>query len=127
MRENPNGGRAVVYLLDGDAAVRDSLSALLGELGVEVRAFASAAAFLAEGCRGGTGCVVADAHLPDMDGAELLERLRGRGERLPVILLSSDEDLALAVRALRAGALDWIEKPFVAGALLERVRQTLRR
>lgn len=114
-----------VYVVDADAAVREGLSALLAENRVTVRTFASAEAFLAELPAADRGCLIVEVHLPGMDGLELLERLRARGRRLPVIVLASCSDVPTAVRAMRSGALDFIDKPFIDRVLLNRVRQAL--
>lgn len=114
-----------VYVVDADAAVREGLSALLAENRVTVRTFASAEEFLAESPAADRGCLIVEVHLPGMDGLELLERLRARGMRLPVIVLASCSDVPTAVRAMRSGALDFIDKPFIDRVLLNRVRQAL--
>lgn len=114
-----------VYVVDADAAVREGLSALLAETRATVRTYASAEAFLAEASISARSCLIVEVHLPGMDGLELLERLRARGMRLPVIVLASCSDVPTAVRAMRSGALDFIDKPFIDRVLLNRVRQAL--
>ncbi len=114
-----------VYVVDADAAVREGLSALLAETRATVRTFASAEAFLAEPFAAERGCLIVEVHLPGMDGLELLERLRARGVHLPVIMLASCSDVPTAVRAMRIGAMDFIDKPFINRVLLNRVRQAL--
>lgn len=101
-----------VFIVDDDAAVRDSLAALLEAEGFSVEAFDSAKAFLAgykpkEAC-----CVIADIRMPDMDGLELQEEIIRKGWGLPVIIITGHGDVPLAVRAMKAGAVDFIEKPF---------------
>jgi FixJ family two-component response regulator len=114
-----------VYVVDADAAVREGLGALLAETGVTVRAYASAEEFLSEPPATGSGCLVVEVHLPGMDGLELLERLHTLGIRLPAIMLASCSDVPTAVRAMRMGAMDFIDKPFIDRVLLSRVRQAL--
>jgi two-component system response regulator FixJ len=109
--------KGTIFVVDDDAAVRDSLSELLEAEGFLVEAYDSAKAFLAgykpkEAC-----CVVADIRMPDMDGLELQEEIIRRGLGLPVIIITGHGDVPLAVRAMRAGAVDFIEKPFDDEAL----------
>jgi two-component system response regulator FixJ len=104
--------KGTIFIVDDDEAVRDSLGALLETEGFSVEAFASAKAFLAgfkpkEAC-----CVIADIRMPDMDGLELQEEIIKRGWGLPVIIVTGHGDVPLAVRAMKAGAVDFIEKPF---------------
>ena len=101
-----------VFIVDDDAAVRDSLAALLEAEGFAVEAFASAKAFLAGFAPKEACCVVADIRMPDMDGLELQEEIIRRGWGLPVIIVTGHGDVPLAVRAMKAGAVDFIEKPF---------------
>lgn len=121
-----SGPRATVYVVDADPAVRDGLHTLFTGLGLDVELYPNAEAFLDAPVVSGPHCLVAEVHLPGLNGVELLDELRRRGRATPAVLLSSDGDLALAVRALRAGALDVLDKPFVAAALADRVRQALR-
>jgi len=104
--------KGTVFVVDDDAAIRDSLAALLDAEGYSVEIYDSARAFLAgyrpkEDC-----CVVADIRMPDMDGLELQEEIIRRGLGLPVVIITGHGDVPLAVRAMRAGAVDFIEKPF---------------
>ncbi|MGE4063147.1 MAG: response regulator FixJ [Rhodospirillaceae bacterium] len=104
--------KATVFVVDDDAAVRDSLSALLEADGFTVETFDSAKSFLGgykpkEAC-----CVIADIRMPDMDGLQLQEEIIHRGLGLPVIIITGHGDVPLAVRAMKAGAVDFIEKPF---------------
>jgi two-component system, LuxR family, response regulator FixJ len=114
-----------VYVVDSDMAVREGLSALLAGANVMVRTFASAEEFLSELPATGSGCLVAEVHLPGMDGLELLERLRTLDIQMPAIMLASCSDVPTAVRAMRCGAMDFIDKPFIDRVLLSRVRQAL--
>jgi len=114
---------ARVFVVDDDADVRASIRALLEAAGVAVETYESATALLARGESFGRGCVVADIRMPDMDGLELQEELTRRGIRLPVIIVTGHGDVALAVRAMKAGAVDFIEKPFDADLLLDSIRR----
>lgn len=101
-----------VFIVDDDAAVRDSLAALLEAEGFSVEAFDSAKAFLAGYTPKDACCVIADIRMPDMDGLELQEEIIRKGWGLPVIIITGHGDVPLAVRAMKAGAVDFIEKPF---------------
>jgi two-component system response regulator FixJ len=115
---------ALVHIVDDDLAVRQSLAFLLATDGLAVRVHDSAAAFLAaEADR--VGCVVTDVRMPDIDGVELLHRLRQRGAMPPVIVMTGHADVALAVEAMKAGAVDFIEKPFDDELLLSSIRSAL--
>jgi two-component system response regulator FixJ len=114
-----------VCIIDDDEAVRDSLQALFEAEGLEVAAFASAKDFLAGGPVG-AGCLVTDLRMPDMNGLELLAALAERAEAPPVIMITGHGDVPLAVRAMKLGAVDFIEKPFDAQLLAARVREALR-
>jgi two-component system response regulator FixJ len=113
-----------IVVVDDDDAVRDSLEALLMAEGFEVTAFASATAFLQADLA--AGCVITDMRMPEMSGLELLAALSRRADAPPVIMITGHGDVPLAVRAMRLGAVDFIEKPFEPGVLLARVRDALR-
>ena len=101
-----------IFVVDDDAAVRDSLKILLTAAGYEPELYASARAFLERSDAGHAGCLLADVRMPDMDGLELQEELTKRGSKLPVIIMTGHGDVPLAVRAMKAGAVDFLEKPF---------------
>jgi two-component system response regulator FixJ len=111
-------GTATVHVVDDDAAMRDSLRMLLEAAGFAVRTFDSASAFLASGPMG-LGCVLTDVRMPEIDGLALLRRLRERGVHLPVIVMTGQGDIAIAVQAMKAGAIDFLEKPFDDATLIE--------
>ena len=115
----------VVFVVDDDDAVRESLEFSLQLAGHRVESFSSAAAFLASGGPERKGCLVTDVRMPDMDGIELQEELKKRGSSLPVIVITGHGDIPLAVRAMKAGAGDFLEKPFARDALLAAVRRAL--
>ena len=116
-----------VIVVDDDADVRDSLEALLKSAGFEARLFESGAALLASFRPEEAGCIVADIRMPDMDGLTLQAKLTERKNTLPVIIITGHGDVPLAVRAMKAGALDFIEKPFDDDRLLDSVRRALDR
>lgn len=115
----------IVHVVDDDVAVRQSLAFLLSTAGYAVRVHESAVAFLAAlpGVR--DGCVVTDIRMPEMDGLELQRQLRTLNVGLPVIVITGHGDIALAVQAMKAGAVDFIEKPFDDEVLLAAVRTAL--
>ncbi|MPY74954.1 MAG: response regulator [Alphaproteobacteria bacterium] len=117
---------AKVYVVDDDDAVRDSLEALLSAFGFEVEPFASGAAFLDACGAVGKGCVLLDIRMPRMDGMEVQERLHGLRPDLPVIMITGHGDVAMAVRAMKAGAVDFVEKPLREETLLQSVEAALR-
>jgi len=107
-----------IYIVDDDEAVRDSLSALLDARGYTVHAFASAPEFLALAPTLRLGCLIVDIRMPEMDGLELQQRLVERGLRFPLIVITGHGDVPLAVRAMKAGAIDFIEKPFAVETII---------
>ena len=114
--------KARVYIIDDDDAVRDSLSLQLEATGYEVASFPSAIRFLAIAGTLQPGCVISDVQMPDMDGMELQQRLSDMKLDFPVVIVTGHADVALAVRAMKAGAVDFIEKPFEERAILDSVR-----
>lgn len=111
---------ATVHVVDDDPAMRDSLQMLLQAAGFAVRTFASAVAFLASDPQP-LGCVLTDVRMPEIDGLALLRHLREQGVQLPVIVMTGQGDIAIAVQAMKAGAIDFLEKPFTDDALIEAV------
>jgi two-component system response regulator FixJ len=105
-----------IHVVDDDDAMRESLVALLEDAGYEARAYASAEQLLARRPLE-PGCVVSDIRMPGMDGLTLLRTLRAEGRELPLILITGHGDVPLAVAAMKAGAVDFLEKPFDAEAL----------
>lgn len=116
----------VVYVVDDDAAMRHSLEWLLTPLGLEVRAFATAAEFLAGYDKERVACLVTDVRMPGMSGLELHETLAKSSAPMPVIVITGHGDVPMAVRAMRAGAVDFIEKPLNNQVLIERIHEALR-
>ena len=118
-------GSAIVHVVDDDAAVRDSLGLLLESAGFSVRTYGSATAFLADLPQHAAGCVLTDVRMPELDGLALQRRLHEQGSRLPVIVMTGHGDVPIAVEALKAGAVDFLEKPFDDEHLLVAVRGAL--
>lgn len=116
---------ATIHVIDDDAALRDSLAFLLGSAGLLVRGFESAQAFLQELASIEAGCVVTDIRMPGIDGLELLRLLQEMGKGLPVIVMTGHGDVPLAVKAMRLGAADFVEKPFEDEVMIDAVRSAL--
>ena len=108
-----------VSVVDDDEAVRDGLSGLLDAGGYTCRTFSSAREFLEAAPTLRPGCLIADIRMPGMDGLELQRRLTEQRLPFPLIVITGHGDVPLAVRAMKAGALDFIQKPFAASAILE--------
>lgn len=116
---------SIVHLVDDDEAIRDALVWLLNSRGIEARAWPSAEAFLADYNDGMRGCVILDVRMLAMSGPELFERLTERSCQMPVIFLTGHGDVPLAVQAIKAGAFDFIEKPFREPELVDRIQDAL--
>jgi two-component system response regulator FixJ len=116
-----------VYIVDDDEAVRDSLSALLEACGHRVRSFGLAHAFLDAAATLPPGCLIVDIRMPEMDGLELQRQLSDRSLGFPMIVITGHGDVPLAVRAMKTGALDFIEKPFASPTILASVEAALAR
>lgn len=114
-----------VFVVDDDSAVRESLSLLIRSMALPVETFDSARSFLDDCDPARPGCLVLDIRMPGMSGLELQDLLARRGVRLPVIFITGHGDIAMAVRAMKSGAVDFIEKPFNDQQLLERINQAL--
>ena len=117
----------VVFIVDDDEAVRDSLEALLVAKGHRVDAYASGDEFLAAYRPDFRGCALVDLRMPGIDGIGVIERLKARGSKLPVVVVTGHGDVPLAVKAMKAGAIDFIEKPYNNQTILDTVRQALAR
>lgn len=117
--------KPTVYIVDDDAEVRSSLRLLLESDGLHVKTYASAEEFLRVGSPEWTGCLLLDVALPGMKGTELQGEIAKRGITLPIIFLTGYGDIPMSVRAVRAGAFDFLEKPVSPDALLERVHAAL--
>jgi two-component system response regulator FixJ len=124
---NANANQRVVHVVDDDAAIRDSLSFLLGSADFEARVYESALAFLDHIGDLAPGCIVTDVRMPGMSGLELVVKLKEIGVAHPVIVLTGHADVALAVEAMKAGVVDFIEKPFDDETLLAAVKTAVAR
>ena len=111
----------VVHIVDDEEAVRNSLAFLLGTSGFATRIHESASAFLAMAPSVRNGCLITDLRMPDIDGVELLKRLKAIDALLPAIVISGHGDVHMAVEAMKNGALDFIEKPFSDDVLIKSI------
>ncbi|HEY9010871.1 MAG TPA: response regulator FixJ [Devosia sp.] len=113
----------VVHIVDDEEAVRNSLAFLLSSAGFAVRVHESATDFLAIAMDITNGCLITDLRMPDIDGVQLLRRLRDSDAMLPAIVITGHGDVQMAVEAMKAGAIDFIEKPFSDEVLIESIRR----
>ena len=116
-----------VYVVDDDTAVRESLDALLSSVGFVTVSFGSAAEFLQRFEPSGAACILLDVRMPGMDGLTLLEVLGDNRKGVPVVIMTGHGDVPMAVRAIRGGAADFVEKPFSSTRLLESIQSAITR
>ncbi len=122
-----------VFIVDDDLSMREALTSLLRSTGLRVQAFASAAEFLAHLAQpapatptpGGPACLVLDVRMPGMSGLELQRELGERGARLPIVFITGHGDIPMTVRAMKAGAVEFLPKPFRDQDLLDAIAQSL--
>ena len=114
-----------VYIVDDDADLRDSLCWLIAGVGLQVASFADGADFIEAYDPNQAGCLITDVRMPVQSGLALQEELAARSIGLPVIVITGHADVPTAVRAMRAGAIDFIEKPFSEQHFLDRIQQAL--
>lgn len=117
----------IVYLLDDEPEMLKALTRLLRAEGLRVRGFASARDFLAREAYWGPACLVLDVAMPEIDGLQIQELLSESGTELPIIFLTGHGDIPMSVRAMKAGAEDFLTKPVNAADLLQAIRAALRR
>lgn len=121
----PNPDQPLVYLVDDDAAIRDSLGLLLQSVGLECEVFASAVEFLEAYDPTRCACLVADIRMPGLSGLELQQRLNERRARIPIVFITGHGDVPMAVTAMKSGAMDFLQKPFRDQDLLDRINKAL--
>jgi FixJ family two-component response regulator len=117
----------MVFIVDDDGSIRDAVANLLDAVGIEVRGFASAETFLAEDRPTVPSCLVLDVRLPGISGLQFQERLVEAGVRIPIIFISAHADVPMSVRAMKAGAVEFLPKPFRDQDLLDAVQLALAR
>ncbi len=123
--ETQSEQQGVVFIVDDDEALRDSLRWLIESVGLMVETHDSADSFLQSYYPGQSGCLLLDVRMPGMSGLELQEQLESRDVRLPIVIITGHGDVAMAVRAMKAGAMDFIEKPFDDELLLASIQRAL--
>lgn len=114
-----------VFIVDDDPAVRDAICWLMEQVKLKVQVFASADEFLANYVPGTRGCVILDIRMPGMSGLELQERLKASSSLLPIIVITGHGNVSIAVRAMKAGAVEFLQKPFNDQVLLDTVQSAL--
>ena len=125
MRGNSTSMRPTIFIIDDDAAVRDALKLLLRSVGQAVETFGSAPEFLDAYSEDRPGCLVLDIRMPGMSGLELQQKLNEKHSILPIIFITGHGDVPMAVEAMQAGAVDFIQKPFRDQDLIDRINQAL--
>lgn len=119
------GKEPIVFVVDDDQALRTSLKWLIESVGLGVETYASAKEFMASYYPGRAGCLLLDVRMPGMSGLELQEHFAKNHINIPIIIITGHGDVPMAVRALKSGAVDFIEKPFNDELLLEGIRNAL--
>ncbi len=117
---------AKIFIVDDDHAVRDSLQWLIESVGMPVQSFASGTQFLESGVLDAVGCAILDIRMPGMSGIEVFEEMKLRDSDMPVLFLTGHGDVHLAVRAMKIGAYDFLEKPFNDQSLLDLIQKAIR-
>jgi FixJ family two-component response regulator len=116
----------MVYIVDDDPDMRDSLRWLMKTVGLRAQTFPSAADFLRDFTPNGPGCVILDVRMPGTSGLDLFEELVARGEGMPVIFITAYADVPMAVRAMKSGAVEFVEKPFNRQTLLDKIQRAIK-
>jgi len=117
----------MVFIVDDDASVRKSLERLVRSVGLRGETFASAPEFLQRAAADGPSCLVLDVRMPGVSGLVLQERLAAVGHRIPIIIITGHGDITMSVRAMKAGAVDFLPKPFNDQDLLESIQEAIAR
>lgn len=115
----------IVYVVDDDKLARESLEWLIESVGLPVKVYSTGQSFLADYHEKMVGCLVLDVRMPDINGMDLFVKLQSKGCGLPVIIMTGHADVAMAVRAMKAGAYDFIEKPYNDSLMLERIQSAI--
>jgi FixJ family two-component response regulator len=117
----------IVFVVDDDISVRESLEALIRDEGWRPRLFESARGFLARTPTSAPSCLILDVNLPDLSGLDLQQRITGESAAMPIIFITGHGDIPTSVQAMKAGAMEFLTKPFNTGVLIEAIRGALRR
>jgi FixJ family two-component response regulator len=121
--EGARGANETVFIVDDDLSIREGLSNLLEVVGINAKCFATAEGFRAHWSEAMTGCLLLDARLPGISGVEFQEELRNAGVRIPVIFMTAHGDIPMVRKVLKAGAIEFLTKPFQKEELLHAVEQ----
>jgi FixJ family two-component response regulator len=124
-REMPPGSAGQIFIVDDDAAVRETLSMVFTNAGYDVVRFAEGATLLAAVKDRSPVCIILDVHIPGKSGLDILKQLNAQDYAAPVFIMSGQGDIAMAVDAIKNGALDFIEKPFRGSEVVTRVRAAI--
>jgi len=119
--------QATVHVIDDDVSLRDALGLLLPSIGLDVRTYASVQEFLDAGAHEGPGCIVLDVRLPGISGLDFQSRRDGFGVHLPIVLMTGHSDVPMSVRAMKAGAVDFLPKPFREQDMIDAIMAALER
>ena len=114
-----------IYIVDDDEAVRDALALLISSVGYRVQTFDNAKTFLSHSLKPYSGCIVLDIRMPEMSGLDLQRALCEKNMPLPIIFITGHGDVPMAVQAMKAGAIDFLQKPFRDQELLDRIQQAI--
>lgn len=125
MRASVTNQRPTIFVVDDDSAVRDALKLLLRSVGQSVETYGAGAEFLESYSEDRPGCLVLDIRMPGMSGLELQQKLNEKHSILPIIFITGHGDVPMAVEAMQAGAVDFIQKPFRDQDLIDRINQAL--
>ncbi len=118
---------AIVFVVDDDASVREALARLVRSAGLKVEAFASAEAFLRRPRADAPSCLLLDVQLPNLSGLDLQRRMADASNEMPIVFITGHGDIPTTVRAMKAGAVEFLTKPLVEGDVLESIRQAIAR
>jgi FixJ family two-component response regulator len=119
--------QAIVFVVDDDASVREALARLIRSAGLRVEAFASAEEFLKRPRSDAPGCLLLDVRLPDLSGLDVQRRMADANNELPIVFITGHGDIPTTVRAMKAGAVEFLTKPLVEGDVLESIRHAIAR
>ena len=119
--------QAIVFVVDDDASVREALGRLIRSAGLRVEAFASAEEFLNRPRANAPSCLVLDVQLPDLSGLDLQRRMADANHEIPIVFITGHGDIPTTVRAMKAGAVEFLTKPLVEGDVLESIQQAIAR
>src|SRR6478609_9638902 len=125
--KNDNSGKSIVFVVDDDPLLRGSVSSLLRSFGLQVRVFASASEFLQEKRPPLPSCLVLDIRLPGESGLDFQAELSSRNIHIPIIFMTGHGDIPMSVRAMKAGAVEFLTKPYRKNDLLEAIRTSIER